>query len=349
MAVNSILPNSGMSADPRPEWLALHTEEIIDPALPIIDPHHHLWDRTGDRYLLDELLEDVQTGHNIVSTVYVDCRSMYRQSGPPEYRPVGEVEFANGIASMAASGIYGPTRVCDAIVSSADLQMGDKIKPVLEAQIVAGGGRFRGVRRVSIWDADPSVAHNLAERPQHLLMNAGFRSGFAHLSPLGLSFDAYLFHTQIPELIDLARTFPDTQIVMDHVGGPIGLGHYAVRRAETFANWRMGMHELASCPNVWVKLGGLGMRLTGFDFHLRPRPPSSEELTRAWKPYIETCIEAFGPARSMFESNFPADKGTCSYAVLWNAFKRITAGCSQDEKTQLYSGAAKKFYKLNES
>jgi predicted TIM-barrel fold metal-dependent hydrolase len=346
MASNAPVSKSGLFADPRGDWLALHKEAVIDPARPIIDPHHHLWDRGGQRYLIDELSADIASGHNIVATVYVEARSMYRAGGPEALRPVGEVEFANGAAAMSASGGYGPAAICAGIVGHVNLLLGDAARPVLELEIAAGQGRFRGIRHSSAWDEDPEIAHMYATRPKGLLLDATFRKGFACLAPLGLSFDAWLFHPQIAELTDLACAFPDTRIVLDHCGGPVGLGRFANRREETFAAWKASIREIAKCPNVVVKLGGLAMRLLGFDFHERARPPSSEEAATAWRPYIETCIEAFGPGRAMFESNFPPDKGQCSYQVIFNAFKHIAAPCSESEKTALFSQTAIDVYRL---
>ena len=346
MATPTAPLKSGLFADPREDWLAEHTEEVIDPQRPIVDPHHHLWDRGGQRYLIEEMAADIGSGHNIVATVYVDCRSMYRARGPEAFRPVGEVEFANGVAAMAASGGYGPALICAGIVSHVDLLLGDGAKPVLEAEITAGQGRFRGIRHSSAYDADPDIAHMYATRPKGLLLDSTFRKGFACLAPLDLSFDAWLFHPQLSEFVDLARAFPATKIVLDHCGGPVGLGRYAGRREETFAVWKASVQQAAKCPNVVVKLGGLAMRLLGFDFHERPKPPSSEQAAAAWRPYIETCIEAFGPERCMFESNFPPDKGQCSYQVIFNAFKRIAAQYSEAEKTALFSKTAADFYRL---
>jgi predicted TIM-barrel fold metal-dependent hydrolase len=217
---------------------------------------------------------------------------------------------------------------------------------VLEAEIAAGNGRFRGIRHSSAWDAEPEVAGMYATRPKGLLLDPTFRKGFACLAPLGLSFDAWLLHPQIGELADLARAFPDTRIVLDHCGGPVGVGRFAGRREETFAIWKAAIQDIARCRNVVVKLGGLAMCLLGFDFHLRPKPPSSEDAARAWRPYVETCIEAFGPDRCMFESNFPPDKGQCSYQVIFNAFKRIATQYSEGEKTALFSRTATDFYRL---
>ena len=343
---NAAASKSGLYADPRPDWLALHTEEVIDPQRPIVDPHHHLWDRGGQRYLIEEMTDDIASGHNIVATVYVDCRSMYRADGPEAFRPVGEVEFANGVAAMSASGGYGKAAICAGIVSHVNLLLGDSAKPVLEAEIAAGNGRYRGIRHSSPWDADPEVAGIYAMRPKGLLLDSTFRKGFACLAPLGLNFDAWLFHPQIGDLVDLARAFPDTRIVLDHCGGPIGLGSYASRRDEIFKQWKASILEIAKCPNVVVKLGGLAMRLLGYDFHGWEMPPSSEQTAAAWRPYIETCIEAFGPSRGMFESNFPPDKGQCSYQVIFNAFKRIAAPYSEAEKTALFSKTAADFYRL---
>jgi predicted TIM-barrel fold metal-dependent hydrolase len=337
---------SGLYADPREDWLALHTEDVIDAARRIVDPHHHLWDRGGQRYMIEEMAADIATGHNIVATVYVDCRSMYRAHGPEAFRPVGEVEFANGVAAMSASGSYGNAMICAGIVGHVNLLLGEGARAVLEAEIAAGGGRFRGIRHSSAWDADPNVAGMYATRPKGLLLDTTFRKGFACLAPLDLSFDAWLFHPQIGELTDLARAFPDTKIVLDHCGGPVGIGSYANRREEIFPIWKASIGEIAKCPNVVVKLGGLAMRLLGHDFHERPKPPSSQELATAWRPYVETCIEAFGPDRCMFESNFPPDKGQCSYQAIFNAFKGIAAQYSEEEKTALFSRAAMDFYRL---
>ena len=345
MASNLPASKSGLYADPREDWLAQHREDVIDPARPIVDPHHHLWDRGGQRYLIEELAADIGSGHNIIATVYVEARSMYRAGGTEAMRPVGEVEFANGAAAMSASGGYGNAAICAGIVGHANLLLGEAARAVLEAEIAAGNGRFRGIRHSSPWDADPEVAGMYALRPKGLLLDPTFRKGFACLAPLGLSFDAWLFHPQIGELADLARAFPDTKIVLDHCGGPIGVGSYANRK-EIFKGWKASITNIAKCPNVVVKLGGLAMCLLGYDFHLRPKPPSSEEAAAAWRPYIETCIEAFSPSRCMFESNFPPDKGQCSYQVIFNAFKRIATPYSEAEKTALFSKTAMDVYRL---
>jgi predicted TIM-barrel fold metal-dependent hydrolase len=343
-----------------------NAEPILEPDLPIVDPHHHLWDRPGaagadlppaqhgfetvvrmrPRYLLDELLADTGSGHNIVATVFVECGAMYRADGPAALKPVGETEFVNGVAAMSASGIYGPTRACAGIVGRADFTMGDAVTEVLEAHIAAGGGRFRGVRQSASHDADKAVLGPLARIEGGLYASDAFRSGFGRLAPLGLSFDAWLLEPQLAELVSLTRAFPETRVILDHVGTPLGLASYEGRREERFPIWREQIQALAASPNVFVKLGGLAMAFCNFPSFLADPAAPSEQLAQEWRPYIETCIEVFGPARCMFESNFPVDLGSCSYATLWNAFKRLAAGASADEKAALFSRTAAKAYRL---
>src|SRR5882757_3303932 len=256
---------SGLYADPREDWLAQYTEDIIDPQRPIVDPHHHLWDRGGLRYMIEDIRDDIASGHNIVATVYVDCRSMYRAHGPEAFRPVGEVEFANGVAAMSASGGYGPAAICAGIVSHVNLLLGDGARAVLEAEITAGQGRFRGIRHSSAWDADPDVAGMYATRPKGLLLDETFRKGFACLAPLNLSFDAWLYHPQIADVTALAQAFPGTPICLNHIGGPLAIGSYEGKRQEVFAAWSKSIREVAACPNVVVKLGGMAMRINGWD------------------------------------------------------------------------------------
>jgi L-fuconolactonase len=332
----------------RPDWLALRQEQILEPDLPIVDAHHHLWNRDGVPYLLPELLADTGSGHSVEATVFMECKAMYRKDAAPAMRPVGEVEFANGIAAMSASGEFGSTRAIAGIVGYADLSLGAAVRDVLEAEIAAGGGRFRGVRNISAWHPDPAARGSSVDPPPDVLTRPALREGLRCLTALGLTFDAWMYHTQLGELIALARACPDATIVLNHVGGAIGIGPYAGRRDEVFTQWRESIRELAQCPNVCVKLGGLGMRLFGFDVHEGALPPSSEQLAQAWRPYIETCIEAFGVSRAMFESNFPVDKGSCSYQALWNAFKRITAGASAPDKEALYRATAMRVYRISE-
>lgn len=329
-----------------PQWLDQTREATLEPELAICDPHHHLWDYSGSRYLLDELLQDTGSGHNIVSTVFVECMSMYRAAAPEAMAPVGETEFVQGIAAQSASGQYGPTQVCAGIVSYADLRLGRHIDPVLEAHQLASPNRFRGVRHACSWDASPQIRNSHTRPPPHLYLEQSFREGLACVAARGLVFDSWLYHTQHRELLSLARLFPELTIVVDHVGGPLGIGPYWGKREPILEQWRESIAELAACDNVFVKLGGLGMPINGFDWHKRDQPPGSEELAEANAPYILFCIEKFGAQRCMFESNFPVDKVSSSYNVLWNSFKRVSSGFSREERAALFHDTASQVYSL---
>ncbi len=339
-------------------------EPILDPDLPIIDPHHHLWDRPArdpvalshdfeqaiagvSRYLLPELLADMNSGHNIVATVFIECSSMYRADAPAPLRPVGETEFVNGVAAMSGSGLYGDARACAGIVGHADLMLGAAVEPVLEAHIRAGGDRFKGIRHSVAHDVDPQVLGPLARRPAGVFKENAFREGFARLAPLGLSFDAWLLEPQLPELIDLARAFPETTIILDHVGTPLGIASYEGRREERYGDWKTSIEALAALPNVVIKLGGLAMCFPRFPSFMSDPPAPSEQLAKEWRPYVEPCIQAFGPDRCMFESNFPVDIGSCDYRTLWNALKLLGQGYSATETTAMFSGVAKRVYRLD--
>ena len=332
------------------DWLALTQEEALEPDLPICDPHHHLWDaRAGfvqPRYLLHEFLEDLAGGHNVVSTVFIECGAMFRADGPEEMRPVGETEFVNGIAAMSASGGYGPARVAAGIVGTAWLDRGDSAAAVLDAQIEAGRGRFRGIRQGVTWHESAQVPNHRTEPPPGLYDSAGFRAGLSHLAPRELTFELWCYHTQLDEAARLVRDFPDQIFILDHFGGPVGIGPYAGRADEVFEDWRRAVAPIAACPNVMAKLGGLAMEVNGFGWHERPRPPTSQELMDASRRYYETTVELFGTGRCLFESNFPVEKVSCSYTVLWNAFKRLTAGYSAAEKAALHHDNAERIYRL---
>jgi len=326
-------------------WHALYSEAALEPELPVIDAHHHMWDRPPEHYALYELLDEFNQGHNVRASVFVECSAMFKADGPEALRPVGETEYVNGVAAMSASGIYGESRLCAAIVGYADLRLGATVRPVLEAHIRAGGGRFRGVRGQAQFDEH---AGSMARRkpPRGLLLDSDFRASFAELAPLGLSFDAYLYGSQLDELRDLALAFPGTAIILNHLGAPLMSGPYAEQRAAVFKQWSEAIKRLAECRNVVVKLGGLGMPIFGFDFHLRETPPSSGELAEAWQPFIAPCLEAFGPERCMFESNFPVDKQSCGYSVLWNAFKKLTSHLSADARARVFHGTAQQVYAI---
>ena len=331
----------------RQAWLATRQEAVLLPELPIIDAHHHLWDRQTGRYLTEELQQDVSSGHRVVSTVYVQCRSMLRCDGPVAMRPVGEVEFANGVAAMFASGAYGPARACEAIVGGADLSLGQDVIPVLEAMLEVSGGRLRGIRNPLAWHESYAVRSSPVTPPPDLMFSRPFREGVRALERYRLSLDAWVYHTQLDALFELASAMPGVTIVIDHFGGPIGVGPYAGQSAAVFQDWRRALTRLASLPNTRMKLGGAGMTVFGFDFASHEQAPASEMLAAAWRPYFETCVELFGADRCMFESNFPVDKGMFSYAVLWNAFKRLAGAASPDERAALFSRTAALTYGLH--
>jgi predicted TIM-barrel fold metal-dependent hydrolase len=329
---------------PNPEWLAKLSEDVLEPELPIVDPHHHFWDHPGNPYLLDDFLADRNSGHNVVATVYMQVFWAHRGDGPASMRPIGETEAVMSVVEEAKRrGIRA--RIAAGIVGYAELALGADVEPVLAAQLEAGAGRFRGIRNIAA--RHPKFVASITTPPAFGLMRSeAFREGFALLDKFGLSFDAWLYYTQVDQLLGLARQFPQTPIVFNHAGGPLGFGPYRGRRNETFSAWREAMRCLAVCPNVYMKLGGLGMISTGFDFHENVLPPSSGELATAWAPYIETLIEIFGVDRCMFESNFPVDKNSFSYSVLWNAFKRLARGASAEEKRALFHDTATRFYRL---
>ncbi|HEY5273220.1 MAG TPA: amidohydrolase family protein [Acidimicrobiales bacterium] len=313
-------------------------EEILEPELLICDPHHHLWDRPGDRYMTEELMADLESGHRIERTVFIECRSGYRTDGPEAFRPVGETEFV--LAADPGDTIAG-------IIGHADLRL-PEVDDVLKAQIEAGQGRFRGIRQINAWDASPDVQRAGSTIPAHLLGDADFKRGFPGLGRNGLSFEAWLYHPQIPELTEVARAFPEVPILLDHLGGMVGVGPYRDHQADVHATWRASLSELATCPNVTIKLGGIGMPMFGMDWHEHPDSTTSADIANRWGDDIRWCIEEFGVERAMFESNFPVDKVSCSYAVLWNAFKIIAADASSSEKAALFHDTAVRFYRLDD-
>jgi L-fuconolactonase len=346
-------PNStvfGQTQPPNEEWLSLAVLEApIDADLPIIDPHVHFWHhKSGYKYFVEEYARDAQaSGHNIEATVFVECNAFYRSDGPEHLRSVGETEFAVGMAAMAASRKYTPVQAAAGIVAFADLTLGERTAEALEVHREAANGRLKGIRHRAKWDPDPAVRGPISADRAGLYLEPAFGEGIERLAALGLAFDASVFHPQIPDVAALARAHPDASIVLIHSGSPVGHSSYAGKEEETHAHWLASMRELASCPNVSVKMGGLLMCLGNFDFTAAEQPPTSEQLAALWRPYIEPCIELFGAQRCMVSSNFPVDKAGCTYGTLWNAFKRITSGCSADEKALIFSGTARRVYKLD--
>lgn len=316
----------------------------LEPDLPIVDAHHHLWHPHASRYYTDAFQADINaSGHRVVATVYVETSAMYRSTGPQHLRPVGEAEFAAGMAAMGESGAFGPTRICAAIVGAADLTLGDRVEDVLDALAQASGGRFRGVRGTANWDADASV--NTGTRPfapEGLLREARYRDGARWLARRGLVYDAWQYFPQLPDVCDLADHCPELTMVVNHCAGLLGIGPYA--RADNFERWRGLVTEAAKRPNLRMKIGGLAGGRTGFGYPARPAPPTLDEVVADWRPYVETCIDLFGAERCMFESNFPVDKVAGSYGQIWNAFKTLAAGASPGEKRALFAGTAARTY-----
>lgn len=338
------------------------SEEILEPELPIIDPHHHLWDLRpllpafpeprhafletlagGAYYTFDQLHEDTHSGHNVIATVFMECGAFYDASRGDELKSVGEVEFVNGVAAQGASGLYGEYRPCAAIVGHADLTLGSKAGKVLDA-LQAASPRFAGIRHSAAWDPDPDVLGPPFHAPEGLYRDAMFREGFAELGKRDLTFDAWLLEPQLEDVLDLARGFPDQPIVLDHCGTPLGIASYRGKLPEHFDRWRASIRAIAECPNVSVKLGGLAMAFCAMPDEGPAKGYGSEELAEQWKPYVETCIEAFGARRAMFESNYPVDRWGATYPVLWNAFKRLASGASEGEKRDLFAGTAARVY-----
>ncbi|MCB1740086.1 MAG: amidohydrolase family protein [Gammaproteobacteria bacterium] len=325
------------------QWLASLEEPILEPALPIVDPHHHLWIRNGVPYLLPELLGDLNSGHKVLATVFAECHSMYKADGEESLRSLGETEFVTGVAAMSESGGYGAARACAVMFGRVDLTLGAAVEPILEAHLRASGGRFRGVRYSTGWDASERI-RNVAPRAR-MLREPAVREALGVLSRMGLSFDSWLYHPQLDDVIETAREFPELTIILNHVGSPILGGPYRDRRDEVFRIWKSVIGEVASCPNVVMKLGALPIRMPGSDAD-RSMPPGSEEVADAWRPWLERCIEVFGASRCMFESNFPVQRAWCSYPVVWNAFKRIAAGATPTEKLDLFQGTAQRAYRI---
>ena len=330
----------------RFEWLALRREEAVDPGRRIVDAHHHLWDRGGSTYLAPQLLEDMTGTHNVVKSVFVDCRASYDSEREPHMQPVGETVFVAGEAD-ATDALGGPTIA--GIVSHADMRLGDAVEEVLAAHDAAGGGRFRGIRHATGWDPSDEV-HNSHSRPfEHMMATDEFRAGARTLGRMGFSFDAWLFHPQLPELAALAGAVPELTIVLNHLGGPMGVGPYGRARDRARADWQASMRLVAtSCPNVVLKVGGIGMDLYfGTGWTTLDAPPGSEEVADHWGDDVRFCIDTFGPDRCMFESNFPVDRQALTYPVLWNALQIMAAGYSDAEQDELFSGTATRAYKLS--
>lgn len=322
-------------------------EPILEPDIPIIDSHQHLLDRPGLRYLIDDYLADVQAGHRIVASVYVETMAFARKSGPEVLRPLGEVEFANGVGAMCESGAYGACRACAAIVGHADLRLGDRVAELLDRALELAPNRFKGVRQVTLEHPSPAPFRFISSPPPKGVMSSpGFRPAFRHLVQRGLSFDASMFHHQLPDLMALADEFPYASIVLNHCGTPMMMELDEQARNGVFLEWRKMLFDLARRPNVICKVGGLGMPFWGFRLEERTDSIGYMELAALWRPYVETTIEAFGADRCMMESNYPPDARSAGFVPLWNALKHIVTHASPDEKAALFHKTAARVYRI---
>ncbi len=322
------------------DWLDLVVEDVIEPDLAIVDPHHHLWPAGGALpYGLDALHGDVASGHRVEQTVFVECHAAYRTDGPEEFAPVGETEFVAGEARRDAPLLIS------AIVAHADLRLAN-LDDVLDAHETAGGGLFRGIRDALSRAEHPEVLSIPGSAPAGLYADPAFRAGVARLGERGLTYDTWHYHFQNREFLELARAVPSTTMVLDHFGTPLGVGPYASQREEIFAQWQQDIAEIARCENVVAKIGGLAMPDNGFGWHTAAQPATSDQLVAAQRRYYLHAIECFGPERCMFESNFPIDRFSLSYRTVWNAFKKMAADFSADEKAAMFSGTATRIYRL---
>ena len=329
----------------RFEWLAGRVEEAVDPHRVIVDPHHHLWDRRSSKYGAQELVADTRGSHNVTHTVFVECNSKWNRDDPPAMQPVGETSYV--VAQAAEVDAIGGT-VIGGIVSHADMMLGDAVEEVLAAHDAEGAGLFRGIRHAVSWDGHPDMPIGHSNPTERMMASPEFHAGVAKLGDMGFSYDAWMYHPQLPDLVDLARATPQTSIILDHLGGPMGIGPYAEDRDAAMATWRASMTELAACPNITLKVGGIGMdNYFGLGWSDQPVPPSSDDVVATWQDRVHFCIDTFGPDRCMFESNFPVDRQALTYPVLWNALQKMATRYSDEEQDQMFSGTATRVYKLS--
>jgi L-fuconolactonase len=328
----------------RFDWLASRREDAVDADRPIVDPHHHLWDRGGSTYLAPQLLADLTATHNVTKTVFVECKASYDKEREKSMWPVGETVFVAAEAD-ATDAAGGPTIA--GIVGHTDMMLGDGVEDVLEAHDAASGGRFRGIRHATAWDASDEIRAGHSRPFESMMGTDEFRAGVGKLAAMGFSFDAWLYHPQLPELAELAADVPELTIVLDHLGAPLGIGPYRHDRDRVRADWKDSMGLVAAHPNVVLKVGGIGMDgyfATGWA--TLDAPPGSEEVAQYWSDDVRFCIDLFGPDRCMFESNFPIDRQTLPYPVVWNAFQIMAVGYTDAEQDDLFSGTATRVYRL---
>ena len=333
-------------------WLDQISEEIIDQDIEIVDPHHHLWpgpSRTDEvsaenRYLLEDLWKDTESGHKVSKTVFVECGQGYFESGSDAMKPVGETKFVCEVSEEAKAD--KSKAQIKGIVGHADMMLGSSAREVLEAHLEEGKGRFKGIRHGASWDESEEIRNSHSNPIRHIYLNDTFQKGIEQLDALNLTLDAWNYHKQIKELTDLAKCFPNLKIVQNHFGGPLGIGPYKNKREEVFPEWKDSISELSEQENVYIKIGGLAMPINGWGWHKRELPATSEELVENHEKYYLHSIKSFGVKRCMFESNFPVDKRSISYAVLWNGFKKVVRDFSTEEKEYLFFKTAADFYSL---
>lgn len=330
-----------MSVQPR---VAARAEEVIDPHGAVVDPHHHLWDRGGECYDLAAYEAEAAAGHPVSASLYVECQNHYLEQGPEALRCVGETRWV--VETLERAGALGAPAVCRGLLARADLALGARVQEVLAQHLQAGGSWVKGWRFCAAWDASGAIRSHYPSAPD--IFERDLTShGLDAAAGTGLALDLWVYFHQLPAVERWLRQQPDALIVLDHCGGPIGLGAYAGRRDEVLAEWAQGLRLFADRPRVHLKFGGLAMPLAGFGWHRWPEPPDSQTLAAAWRPYFEIALDVFGPGRMMFESNFPVDRSGCAQVTLWNAFKRLCAGLSAEERRQLLGGTASDVYRLH--
>lgn len=334
-------PNWRPGIELREDWLAQVSEDILDPDLEIVDPHHHLW-RHGDAvYELDELQRDTGAGHNVVQTIYIECRSYYDKQAEPHMCSVGETAE---VARKAGTIPAGRAQI-DGIVAHADLRH-PELNAIIDAHETAGQGRLVGFRHAGARDSEPEKLMIPGRGDKGLYADPDFRRGLAILGERGLTYDTWHYHHQADEFLDLAKSVPETTIILDHFGTPLGVGRFENQTSTIWAKWQRDMEKLAKCSNVQAKLGGFCMPDNGWKWHEQAMPPTSDQLVAAQSDWYHDMIGCFGASRCMFESNFPVDRVSVSYAVLWNAFKKIAASYDKEEQARMFSGTARSVYGL---
>ncbi|MFP6801746.1 MAG: amidohydrolase family protein [Pseudomonadales bacterium] len=326
------------------DWLDSITEDIIDPEQRIIDPHHHLWRHPGNEYVVENLHADTGSGHNIVKTVFVECHSEYLKDGPAHLRPLGETRF---VAEQATESAERHGAEISGIVAHADLTLGDELVEVLAGHEVSGNGLFRGIRHAGACATHPKELFIPGGAPKGLYADQKFRAGVRLLGRKGYSYDTWHYHYQNKDFYELALAAPDTQMILDHFGTPLGVGYYADKKAGVFKQWKQDIKKIAECDNVIAKIGGLAMPDNGFGWHNRSTPPDSDEFVEAQRDYYLHTIDCFGPDRCMFESNFPVDRFSISYPVLYNGLKKIVVDFSEEEKDAMFYDTAERIYRLH--